>query len=380
MDNSAEARRIAQFMQSYSDFRRTISSYDCRIRLVSSMNGTLDFRVGLTLSSSVRDFRVSGVLPYEADSFTKLEGVIKELLSSKISNILGRKMETREGEPTERSVSTHMDGQRTRLAYSTDTGLVREHNEDSLGFINPEDLHSEGPIEVLAVVADGMGGHAAGEVASAMTVESVVDEIKNWVGAWHPLSTAADVDQFGPTQSVRDNLTDRLSEALQKANKQVVLEAERDPTKRGMGTTCTAAALSDGKLHIAHVGDSRAYLFRSGELTQLTKDHSWVQEQVDLGKITAYEAWYHPRKNIITRAIGLDEEIDVDTYVEDVVTGDLILLCSDGLNTMLKDEEIKEVMASKEDAQQICDSLVQAANEAGGHDNITVMIMEIGGT
>jgi protein phosphatase len=101
---------------------------------------------------------------------------------------------------------------------------------------------------------------------------------------------------------------------------------------------------------------------------------------VDLGKITAYEAWYHPRKNIITRAIGLDEDIDVDTYVSDVVTGDLILLCSDGLNTMLKDEEIKEVMASREDAQQICDSLVQAANEAGGHDNITVMIMEIGGT
>jgi len=277
-----------------------------------------------------------------------------------------------------------MDGQHTKLAYSTDTGLLREHNEDSLGFIGPEDLHSEVPMEVLAVVADGMGGAAAGEIASAMTVESVIDEIKNWVGAWHPLSTAADVDQFGPTQSVRDNLTDRLSEALQKANGQVVLEAERDQerdqSKRGMGTTCTAAVLSNGKLHVAHVGDSRAYLFRSGELTQLTKDHSWVQEQVDEGNITVAEAWYHPRKNIITRAIGLDPSVDVDTYVPEVSTGDQILLCTDGLNTMLKDEEIREVMGSSEDAQQICDSLVQAANEAGGHDNITVMIMEIGGT
>ena len=111
----------------------------------------------------------------------------------------------------------------------------------------------------------------------------------------------------------------------------------------------------------------------------MTKDHSWVQEQVDEGNITVAEAWSHPRKNIITRAIGLDPSVDVDTYVPEVSTGDQILLCTDGLNTMLKDEEIIEVMASMEDAQQICDSLVQAANEAGGHDNITVMIMEIGG-
>ena len=154
-------------------------------------------------------------------------------------------------------------------------------------------------------------------------------------------------------------------------------EGEQDPAKGGMGTTCTAAALSGVKLYIAHVGDSRAYLLREGRLLQLTVDHSLVQEMVDEGLINAEAAWEHPRKNIVTRSIGSDPNLKVDTYIEDVFAGDQILLCSDGLNTMIRDRKIERIMNAEIDIQDKCHDLIRVANEAGGNDNTTAMVLEV---
>ena len=283
------------------------------------------------------------------------------------------------GLPLDDFPTAFMNSLYTRLAYSTDTGRVREHNEDAFGFVSPEEFHDivlagyPTPIQTFVVVADGMGGLAAGEVASSIAVTTIVDKLKRICKAWPTLEAMISSGQI----SLQELLTQQLKRALEEANELVILEGERDPSKGGMGTTCTAAALSYGRLLIAHIGDSRAYLLRSGVLTQLTHDHSWVQKQVDKGRITAEEAWDHPRKNLITRAIGLDHKVDVDTYVSDVFSGDLILLCTDGLNTMLKDREIEDVLASGKSLQEICDSLVQAANDVGGFDNTTVMLIEV---
>ena len=283
------------------------------------------------------------------------------------------------GIPLDDFPTAFMNSLYTRLAYSTDTGRVREHNEDAFGFVSPEEFRDivpaflPTPIQTFAVVADGMGGLAAGEVASSIAVTTIVDKLKRICKAWPTLEAMISSGQI----SLQELLTQQLKRALEEANELVILEGERDPSKGGMGTTCTAAALSYGRLLIAHIGDSRAYLLRSGVLAQLTHDHSWVQKQVDKGRITAEEAWDHPRKNLITRAIGLDHKVDVDTYVSDVFSGDLILLCTDGLNTMLKDREIEDVLASGKSLQEICDSLVQAANDVGGFDNTTVMLMEV---
>jgi protein phosphatase len=235
------------------------------------------------------------------------------------------------------------------------------------------------PIEAFAVVADGMGGLAAGEVASSITVEAAVDEIKSFCKVWPTLEVWIE----GGGESHQQVVTTRLEPVLDSANRAVLEEARRDPGKDGMGTTCTAAAVSHGRLYVSHIGDSRAYLFRNGVLTQLTHDHSWVQEQVDRGNITSEEAWDHPRKNIITRAVGLDYEVHGDMYVSEIYSEDLILLCSDGLNTMLKDHEIQDIVASgistAKGLQEICDGLVLAANESGGFDNTTVVLMEMMG-
>ena len=273
--------------------------------------------------------------------------------------------------------------QRVRLAQATDIGRVRDHNEDAFGHIHPEDL-GDGPhiypIDAMAVVADGMGGQAAGEVASDITVNTVVGKMQEWVDAWVSGVSEPDTDLCKVERSDDDLPSGRLAQSILEANRRVIVESENDPTKRGMGTTCTAAVLSGGRLYIAHVGDSRAYLLREGHLIQLTDDHSLVQEMVDEGLISAEEAWDHPRKNVITRSIGSDSNLEVTTYAEDLLYDDRILLCSDGLNTMLKDHEIELIMASDMDIQDTCSALVQAANGAGGNDNTTVIILEVSST
>jgi len=224
----------------------------------------------------------------------------------------------------------------------TDVGRVREGNED--GFLD-ESLR----LGVVAV-ADGMGGHRAGEVASATALES----LRAAIAAGRPL---------------RDAIVD--------ANDAVLEKSVSDQQLRGMGTTLTAGTLgTDGNLVIGHVGDSRAYLFHDGELTQITDDHSLVEEMVRTGELTPEQAESHPQRSIITRALGIDPEVEVDVYPVQLGVGDRVLLCSDGLTTMVRSEDIAGILEREPDPERAAQLLVDAANAAGGEDNITAVVVE----
>lgn len=251
--------------------------------------------------------------------------------------------------------------QDTRYVFGekTDVGKVRAGNEDDSRVCRSDECPDG--IDALLVVADGMGGHAAGEVASQTTVETVVSYL------------TMDPDAIARMQE--DQILGLMQEALKRANSEVLSKAESSPEMHGMGTTCTVALLRGGRSYIAHIGDSRAYLFREGELVRVTKDHSFVEEQVERGVLTSEEARVHPRRNVITRAIGLASDIDVDTYTRELQPGDRILLCSDGLNSMISDEDICSVL-KEGDPQAASENLVDAANDAGGADNVTVIVAE----
>ena len=231
-------------------------------------------------------------------------------------------------------------------AGRTDVGQVREGNEDAL-------LIRDG----LFAVADGMGGHLAGEVASATALEL--------------LENALDGRVFQDSEAARAALSDTVVEA----NQRVSSLAEENPEYRGMGTTLTAAMVEGRRVHIAHVGDSRAYLLRNGQFQQLTDDHTLVQHLVDEGQITAAEAESHPQRSIITRAIGVAEEVEVDTFTVDLRPGDQLLLCSDGLTGVVEDSDIAERLREDASPQDVVDGLVGLANDAGGPDNITVVLL-----
>jgi protein phosphatase len=226
----------------------------------------------------------------------------------------------------------------------TDTGQVREANEDALLIEAP-----------LFAVADGMGGHLAGDVASRTAVEII--------------TTRAEQDSPGDTGS--------LARLVREANHEIWKKAQSDASLHGMGTTCTLAMLDESILHIAHVGDSRAYLFRDGDLSQLTEDHTLVGRMVREGRLRPEEAERHPQRSIITRALGVDSDVDVDTQTIELREGDRILLCSDGLSSMVDQDSIAQVLDDKSDPQEASERLVQLANEAGGEDNITVVVIEV---
>jgi protein phosphatase len=229
-----------------------------------------------------------------------------------------------------------------RFAFGdrTDVGRGRPENEDSL-LVDPEDG--------LYAVADGMGGHRAGEVASATAIDA--------------LKTAYLGGQ-------------RLDEAVGAANAAVFAKAADDATLRGMGTTLTAIALHDSTAELGHVGDSRAYLMRDGAVTQVTEDHSLVEQLVREGRLTPEEAQNHPQRAIITRALGVDPDVAVDTYRVDLKPGDRLMICSDGLTNMLSDDTIAQTLRRHADPQQAADTLVDMANQAGGDDNITVILLD----
>lgn len=228
-------------------------------------------------------------------------------------------------------------------ATATHVGRVRTGNEDS---VYPEEGGSgDGPL--LAVVADGMGGAVAGEIASRLAVDAAV---------------AADGD---PETRVTA------------ANTAIVEAVIADPSLGGMGTTATLAMFEeDGTVNIGHVGDSRGYRLRGGELAQITRDHSLVAELLAAGKIEADEVRNHPQRNLVTRALGMAQRVPVDTLTEHTEAGDRILLCSDGLNGMITDEEIAEILRSDDPPEAVAWALVEAANEAGGVDNVTVVIVD----
>ena len=246
------------------------------------------------------------------------------------------------------------------IKAATDIGKVRDPNEDS--FLTLGGKSSPRGFDALLVVADGMGGHAAGEVASQMTV----DGIKRMLASEDLESPDLEGNAFGAF----------LGKVLESVN-QEVWEAGQTPEKQGMGTTCTLAAMRGDQLFLAHIGDSRAYLLRDGELHQVSTDHSWVEEAVAMGTLTREEARVHPNRNVITRAIGLDQQVKVDTSSMPLAKGDLILLCSDGLNSMIPDDEIRSILIDN-GPKQVCQALIDSANNAGGHDNTTVAIAVIG--
>lgn len=224
----------------------------------------------------------------------------------------------------------------------SDVGLVRGHNEDSFLLRTP-----------LFVVSDGMGGHAAGEVASSIAVETIGERAPG---------TADDV---------------LLGAAVEAANANVIKAAEEGVGKPGMGCTATAVLIEKNHMAVAHVGDSRAYVLHHGTLVRITHDHSYVEELVDAGEITADEARTHPSRSIITRALGSDPDMYADHFSLEVNDGDRIILCSDGLSSMISDSEIESLSVSSATPQQAADNLVAAALTAGGADNVTVVVVDV---
>ncbi len=256
----------------------------------------------------------------------------------------------------------------------TDRGRKRLKNEDSIGVFDDLGLY---------VVADGMGGHAAGEVASRAAVEAVRDWVKT-----SAIVTVKDVSD--EALRVEADAGQRLFEAVNLANREVLEKAASDPRLKGMGTTVAAALLEKDDnggeagvggrltgLALAHVGDSRIYLFRNGELRRLTRDHSLVEEMVAEGRITPGQARVHPFRNVITRALGTKEGVQADMSGLVPEPGDVLLLCSDGLTGMLEDLKIAEILAANAGSPFVCaDALVRAANDAGGADNISVVVLK----
>ncbi len=238
----------------------------------------------------------------------------------------------------------------------TDVGCVREVNEDSGKYVYPNDPHTLATKGVLFIVADGMGGHTAGEVASSTAVDIVSDIYYS--------------DGNDPTQA--------LKRAFREANKAIHNASQDNEELSGMGTTCTALVLLNNSAIAAHVGDSRIYLVREGEIYVMTEDHSAVMEMVKRGWITQEQARYHPDKNVILRAMGTQSDIDVATWEEPfpVKTGDRFLLCSDGLYDLVEDAELKDAVLNYH-PQRACEHLVNVAKERGGHDNITVGILSL---
>ena len=228
------------------------------------------------------------------------------------------------------------------IGARSDVGRVRDGNEDSYLIQDP-----------VYVVADGMGGHLAGDVASRIAVQTISER----------------------TQDGNATTPDALERAVKAANEAIWSKAKDDPSLHGMGTTCTLVLVADAKVHLAHVGDSRAYLFRDGELTQITDDHTLVGRMVKEGRLKPEEAERHPQRNIVTRALGVDEDVQVDLETVPVQEGDTILICSDGLSSMVGADAIREVLARASDPQQAADGLIDIANEAGGEDNITALVL-----
>lgn len=231
-------------------------------------------------------------------------------------------------------------------ASLTDVGRVRDHNEDSVW---PEAGAGNTDTRLVAGVADGMGGHAGGEIASRTAIEAAVG--------------------MGGSASVR----------VQAANLAVIDTAARQPRLAGMGTTLTLAIVAeDGTTDIAHVGDSRAYRVHDGRLEQITADHSYVAEMIDAGRLTPEEASVHPYRSVVTRAIGLDPGVDVDTHQVLLEVGDRLILCSDGLTSMLDDAAVAEILVGHDDPAAAVAALVEAANLTGGADNISVVVVDRG--
>lgn len=235
---------------------------------------------------------------------------------------------------------------------ATDIGRIRKINEDSY-YNDPDHLG-------LFIVADGMGGHQAGEVASGMAVDTLSRVLR---------------DTLAQNGTAADDMDDILRDAVVKTNRDIYTLATSEAGYNGMGTTVVVCVIRDGHAHIAHIGDSRAYLVRNGILKQLTTDHSLVQELLSKGRITEAEAVDHPRKNILTRALGTDPAVEVDTMRLRLEDGDALMLCTDGITNHVDTQELLEFIRDHS-PEQACMEMIGRANSRGGFDNMTVLILE----
>jgi PPM family protein phosphatase len=237
-------------------------------------------------------------------------------------------------------------------AARTDVGMIRSGNEDNFA------VHANGD-RGLFIVADGMGGHAAGEVASEMAVQIIERELQG-------------------IQTLDDRtVAETVAEALRKANRNIHDRTITEVDKQGMGTTASVLLISRQKYMIGQVGDSRVYRLRDGALQQLTKDHSYVQEQVDAGFLTPEQARYHPYSNVITRCVGASPEVEPDIYAGEAKVGDLFLVASDGLTGMVDDRRLQMLLMSRAEPERKVHALISEANGRGGLDNITAIVVQV---
>jgi PPM family protein phosphatase len=264
---------------------------------------------------------------------------------------------------------------RVKLFARTDVGQIREHNEDnflvadltrkSRGLLEQNRSSTVGVQGAIFAVCDGMGGAAAGEIASQLAVDILYERMVDGLKDGQPVA--------------RDELARRLVRAIEAAGLRIFQEAKVDRTRRGMGTTVTAAALVDDHLFFAQVGDSRGYLLRQGQLVQLTRDQSLVNQLIEAGQLTEEEAETFEHNNIILQALGTADTVQVDLTFCELRRGDELLLCSDGLSGMVRFDDVREVLRGTPEPIDACKLLTERANQAGGHDNITVIVAQFDG-
>lgn len=240
----------------------------------------------------------------------------------------------------------------------SNVGMKRSHNEDH--YLMNDELQ-------LYVVADGMGGHLGGEFASKMAVATVEEVVQRLSGA-----EATVIHGMNPSNNSQ---SEKLRFAVREAGRRIYDQSLYDEALKGMGTTTVASLVYEDEAYVANVGDSRAYFIRNGKVQQITEDHSLVSEQIKAGILSPMDAKGHRLKNIITRSVGYQEDVDPDIKVQTLKAGDRILMCSDGLSNLVEDREILEVV-SNSTLQQACENLIALANERGGDDNITVLILQ----
>lgn len=259
------------------------------------------------------------------------------------------------------STSFPLDGMRVRFSGDTNVGMKRDHNEDSLYL--PQS-------ERLAIVADGMGGHASGEVASRLAVETIVNFFRE---------TEEEQELTWPFKIDGTDRHDvnRMATAIKLANLKIHQEAQRNPACHGMGTTVVCTLFLDKALVVGHVGDSRLYRLREGMFDQLTEDHSLLNDYIKMKNLTPEEIAAFPHKNVIVRALGMKPSVQVDLVVDQPRLGDVYILCSDGLSGMVPDPQIADLVSSEPDLDRMCDRLITMANNNGGLDNVTVVAVRL---
>jgi len=242
-----------------------------------------------------------------------------------------------------------------QIGFKSSKGIKRSNNEDAC-FVMPR--------EKVYIVADGVGGNNAGELASRTAVTFVADYIKD-----NPFSDISGDDALG----------NHMRTCVEEANRRVFALAQKHEENKGMATTLVICHIRDGKAYIVNVGDSRAYVFRGGELFQITEDHTYVNSLIKMGVITEAEARDHQKGHMITRALGAEETIEADFYQTDIRGGDVMLLCTDGLYGEMKSDRIARIMKKEENMSALAETLISEANKAGGRDNITVICIKING-